>query len=552
MSIFNLSIFKPTSQNSQPNLVEIDGQKSYRVNDNVLEEVKKLYNQYLTLPSMQVKNLWRPIYTAIKEDLASNADVDRGTKLWLDSAESIATADPTSFFYQYVRLGTGKALAEKGIVITDQQFYQASNTLIKTLANNLINGVTDNNGKVIVPAGYLPSAGGLYGLVKLDASQALENLGGVLGDWAGISPFGLLDHYLGVDTSAFSGGSTHPVSWYLELFGNTIFAMLRNGAKLTDLLTQAIPIGVNVLSQFISGEIFNNTFSSKDQLVNTLTQITYAYAGDFAGNIAVLTNLFNSKTNIVSTILPFNATLNGGDGKDVIKGGIGNDKLYGGQGDDILFGGWGNDILDGGEGINVLVGGRGDDVYYVQSEKDFLLEHANQGTDTVYSSAQHFYLSQNIENLKLTGTADINGTGNDENNLIVGNSGNNKLYGNAGDDILDANGGLYNLLNGGTGNDKLIGNIGDETYEFYLGFGNDVIYERDGDDTILFGPDIGINHLLIQDLGNDRIISIKGTDDQITIKDWAVDAHYQVESIHFQNHDRLDLKTLEYQPNFYV
>jgi Ca2+-binding RTX toxin-like protein len=48
----------------------------------------------------------------------------------------------------------------------------------------------------------------------------------------------------------------------------------------------------------------------------------------------------------------------------------------------------------------------------------------------------NFTLGFGLENLTLTGTGNINGTGNDNNNVIIGNSANNILNGGAGDDTL--------------------------------------------------------------------------------------------------------------------
>jgi Ca2+-binding RTX toxin-like protein len=50
----------------------------------------------------------------------------------------------------------------------------------------------------------------------------------------------------------------------------------------------------------------------------------------------------------------------------------------------------------------------------------------------------------NVENLTLTGTAAINGTGNELNNAIIGNGGANSLSGGDGNDSLA----------GGAGNDS--------------------------------------------------------------------------------------------------
>lgn len=56
-----------------------------------------------------------------------------------------------------------------------------------------------------------------------------------------------------------------------------------------------------------------------------------------------------------------NATLEGGDGDDILLGQAGNDTLRGGNGDDFLSGGGGNDRLTGGNGADLFVLGTGPD-----------------------------------------------------------------------------------------------------------------------------------------------------------------------------------------------
>jgi Ca2+-binding RTX toxin-like protein len=124
---------------------------------------------------------------------------------------------------------------------------------------------------------------------------------------------------------------------------------------------------------------------------------------------------------------------------------------------DRLAGGGGNDILNGGDGTDTLIGGTGDDTYIVDTTTDTITESATQGLDLVQSSVT-FSLANiaNVENLILTGSDNLSGTGNSINNDLKGNSGNNTLVGNAGNDLLE--GGTGNdSLNGGDGIDRLLG-----------------------------------------------------------------------------------------------
>ncbi|NEO36602.1 MAG: matrixin family metalloprotease [Moorea sp. SIOASIH] len=170
-----------------------------------------------------------------------------------------------------------------------------------------------------------------------------------------------------------------------------------------------------------------------------------------------------------------NDSLSGGTGSDRLYGGTGNDNLYGSSGNDILSGSSGNDTLsgssgndylDGGTGSDRMYGGSGNDRYVVDTIGDRVIEYANQGIDTVYTSIT-YQLGAHLENLTLTGTSSLNGYGNDFNNVINGNSASNYIWSGRGHDTLNGGAG-DDILYGGTGNDVLSGGTGADKFFFNI------------------------------------------------------------------------------------
>ncbi len=216
----------------------------------------------------------------------------------------------------------------------------------------------------------------------------------------------------------------------------------------------------------------------------------------------------------------------------------------------ILTGNSGNNTLNGGSGSDTLLGGTGNDSY-ITDGGDTITESAGQGTDTVQSSVS-FTLGANLENLILTGSGAINGTGNTLANQITGNGSNNTLNGAGGNDILIGNAGndtfitdggdsitedsgqgtdtvqssvsftlganLENLVFtgggaiNGTGNtqaNQISGNSGNNTLNGSTG--NDTLSGGNGSDNFIFNTTLGTNNV-------DRITDFNVTADTIRLE----------------------------------
>jgi Ca2+-binding RTX toxin-like protein len=119
------------------------------------------------------------------------------------------------------------------------------------------------------------------------------------------------------------------------------------------------------------------------------------------------------------------------------------DALTGDGGVNILVGNAGDDTLDGGAGTDTLTGGTGNDTYYVDTSNDIVNELANEGIDTIHTTANSYGVSLNYaENLIYDGTGNFIGSGNALANLLQGGGGNDTLSGGAGADTLDGGAGI--------------------------------------------------------------------------------------------------------------
>lgn len=138
--------------------------------------------------------------------------------------------------------------------------------------------------------------------------------------------------------------------------------------------------------------------------------------------------------------------------------------INGDSGPNTLKGTAGSDLIDGKGGADTMYGYGGNDTYIVNNVNDEVIEDAGGGTDLIKSSVT-YRLPANVENLTLTGSNAINGTGNGLANVINGNGAANVLTGSSGNDTLKGAGGNDRLV-GGPGNDTLTGGTGADAFLF--------------------------------------------------------------------------------------
>jgi serralysin len=194
--------------------------------------------------------------------------------------------------------------------------------------------------------------------------------------------------------------------------------------------------------------------------VDSQSDVVFENAGEGIDSVfsSVSVTLYPNVENLTLVGSALNGTGNGSDNvlrgtsaDNMLSGLGGNDTLNGLDGNDTLIGGAGNDWLNGGNGTDTMSGGVGNDTYIVDNAGDVVTENPGEGTDLVQSSIT-YTLGSDVENLTLTGSTAINGTGNALDNVITGNGAANLLSGSDGNDTLIGGGGA-DMMTGGIGND---------------------------------------------------------------------------------------------------
>ena len=175
---------------------------------------------------------------------------------------------------------------------------------------------------------------------------------------------------------------------------------------------------------------------------------------------------------------------------------------------DTLTGGTFDDILDGGADADTMSGGLGNDTYHVDNPFDVVVEADGAGIDLIFSSVTYSLSGQHLEQLTLTGSADVNATGNALDNILVGNDGDNLLSGAGGDDVLRGGAGA-DLLDGGIGVDAMEGGAGNDTYYVDSEFDSVVEGDAAGNDQVFSSVSYALSRY-VEKLSLTGIADLKG------------------------------------------
>ena len=263
---------------------------------------------------------------------------------------------------------------------------------------------------------------------------------------------------------------------------------------------------------------------------------------------------------------------------------IGNDVIIGSNANDVIIGFKGNDKISGGAGNDIYIFRKGDgqdiiDNYYYHgdsknADNDILemrglkyseCELVMNGNDLIVKvkgtsdsvTVKNCFISEYyrinsikfadktmsyeniVEYFKTTGTI-INGTSSNDNispNVLSWSKV--TVNGGAGDDTITGSSEI-DILDGGTGNDKLSGGAGNDVYVFKKGYGQDIIdnyyYHGDSqnaDNDTLDMSELKQSQVDLDKVGNDLVVSIKGTEDKVTIRNHYASEYYRLDNLKF-------------------
>ncbi len=369
--------------------------------------------------------------------------------------------------------GTGNSLANTLIGNASANVLDGgvgADTLIGGLGNDTY--IVDNTGDVVselstisteidsVNSSVAYSLGANVEILTLTGLSAINGTGNSLANiLIGNTSANILDGGVGADTLIGGAGND---TYIVDNTGDVVLELSTIATEIDTVNSSvAYSLGANVENLTLTGlSAINGTGNSlantlignasanildggvgADTLIGGAGNDTYIVdnTGDVVSELSTIATEVDTVNSSISYILGANLESLTLTGTGAING-TGNSLA------NTLIGNASANILNGGTGADTLIGGAGNDTYIVETTGDVVSELSTiVGEIDRVNSSISYTLGANLENLTLTGTGAINGTGNSFANTIIGNAS-------------------ANILNGGTGADTLIGGAGNDTY----------------------------------------------------------------------------------------
>jgi Ca2+-binding RTX toxin-like protein len=232
----------------------------------------------------------------------------------------------------------------------------------------------------------------------------------------------------------------------------------------------------NILDGGAGIDTYDGGYGNDTYIIDNLAELGNITDGD--GLDTIQTALKLDVSNVVADIESYTYTGSADWKFDISSLGGVYHALRGSTGSDQLTTGSSLDFLDGGAGADTLTGGSGRDIYVIDNLGDKIFDSdtenqlvINRSVDLTSNSGLNAQFFGLFDTVALTGTANLN---------VTGDSRDNSLYGNNGANIID----------GGEGADFMAGGLGNDTY-FVDQFG-DIALENIGGgiDTVKSAVDV--------------------------------------------------------------
>lgn len=369
----------------------------------------------------------------------------------------------------------------------------------------------------------------------------------------------ILDGKAGADTMEGSAGAD---TYYVDNVGDTVVE--EDFFTDTDRVFASVSYSLGVAVENITLTGTGDLRATGNDLANVLTGNGGDNVLDGRGGADTMAGGAGSDTYIVDALGDKALELSGAAGTDLVKAsvsfslggtyvenltltGTGNLDATGNSLDNVLRGNAGANLLDGKAGADTMIGGSGSDIYIVDTIGDDVVEASGgTGTDLVKASVSFSLGGSYVEKLVLTGTGNLDATGNSLANVIKGNAG-------------------ANHLDGGLGSDTLTGLAGKDTFVFATKLGTtNIDHITDfsaADDTIRLSKSVfaalsagGLTASAFKDLGvtgakvdaSDRILYDRDTGALSYDADGSGTAAKAIRFAVIDNHDATTLTHLDF------